>query len=414
MTHAPRISVIIPVFNQWAMTRACLESLSRHWREELEGPFEVVVADNASSDETPREAQALGQALFPGRFTLARHEANLGFSAACNLGAARARGSFLFFLNNDTEAMTPGLGRLAGLLESTPDLTGTGPLLTYPGDVRVQHLGIASTAAFKGQHYHHLVPLAHPLTSRRRRFFALTGAALMLRARDFRAARGFFEGYRNGYEDLDLALTLGRGRAVFTVDPDVRLIHHTSATPGRFDREAANFRLFQSRHPAGMPSDIGRLAAEDGLELSFNEWFEAVLSLPGPRSLELVREAQDQNDLDFLHELVLREPYWAEGYELVCELLESSGLAAQSLPLRALQTNFQATLASIGAHRRCAEMAGDRAALAEADTVLARARSRMGQPGLEDVAAATLAQARKNGDAPTLAACKLWFAARRR
>ena len=45
------ISVLIPVYNNWELTRACLEALaaSRDGQE-----LEVIVVDNASSDATPQ------------------------------------------------------------------------------------------------------------------------------------------------------------------------------------------------------------------------------------------------------------------------------------------------------------------------------------------------------------------------
>ena len=97
--NIPAFSVVIPVFNNWELTRACLQSL----REHTSGiDVEVVVADNASSDATARELLPLGEALFHGRFQRLRFEKNRNFGPACNAGARAATAPFVFFLNNDT------------------------------------------------------------------------------------------------------------------------------------------------------------------------------------------------------------------------------------------------------------------------------------------------------------------------
>ena len=94
-----QLSVIIPVWNCWELTRNCLTSL----REFTPGNFmQVLVVDNGSSDETPSHLPALGKQLFGQNFVHLRNEQNLGFAKACNQGAALAQAEMLFFLNNDT------------------------------------------------------------------------------------------------------------------------------------------------------------------------------------------------------------------------------------------------------------------------------------------------------------------------
>jgi O-antigen biosynthesis protein len=46
----PRISIVNPVFNQAAYTAACLDALAKD--EEVRTSAEVIVVDNASSDDT--------------------------------------------------------------------------------------------------------------------------------------------------------------------------------------------------------------------------------------------------------------------------------------------------------------------------------------------------------------------------
>lgn len=94
-----KYSIIIPVFNKAAFTRQCLDTL----RPTLEGAGEgeIIVVDNASSDET--------QELLAGYpwITMIRNEVNAGFAGANNQAARVARGEYLVLLNNDTKAF-PG------------------------------------------------------------------------------------------------------------------------------------------------------------------------------------------------------------------------------------------------------------------------------------------------------------------
>lgn len=55
--HAPRVSIIIPVFNKWELTRNCLAAL----REHTPGDIEVIVVDNASADETASGLEPFGR-----------------------------------------------------------------------------------------------------------------------------------------------------------------------------------------------------------------------------------------------------------------------------------------------------------------------------------------------------------------
>lgn len=152
-------SAIIPVFNKWELTRACLESL----RQNTPGAdFAVIVVYNASSDATATDCLPLGQALFPGRFRYLRFAANRNFGPACNAGAQAADSPLLFFLNNDT-LLEPGwLPPLLRALDLDARTGAVGPLLCYPHDprlgVRVQHLGIAVGPQLYPSHLYEYFP----------------------------------------------------------------------------------------------------------------------------------------------------------------------------------------------------------------------------------------------------------------
>src|ERR671925_1106267 len=91
MPHAAA-TIVIPVWNRWELTRACLESL----RPTLGPRDRVVVVDNGSEDATAAGLRAYRW------LKVVTNAENRGFAAACNQGAAEAGGEGVVFLNNDT------------------------------------------------------------------------------------------------------------------------------------------------------------------------------------------------------------------------------------------------------------------------------------------------------------------------
>ena len=70
-----RVSVIIPAWNLWEMTAACLRSLAEC---SIGEDLEVLVVDNGSTDATARELEPLGQRLWGADFRALRLPENLG------------------------------------------------------------------------------------------------------------------------------------------------------------------------------------------------------------------------------------------------------------------------------------------------------------------------------------------------
>jgi GT2 family glycosyltransferase len=93
----PSVSVIVVTYNNLNLTKACLQSLEENNEYER---LEIIVVDNASSDETPAFLKNWASG-FENRKLILNQE-NRGFSAANNQGLAMSTGDFLVLLNNDT------------------------------------------------------------------------------------------------------------------------------------------------------------------------------------------------------------------------------------------------------------------------------------------------------------------------
>jgi GT2 family glycosyltransferase len=127
MKSAIKTSIIIPCFNRVDRTAECWKAL----RPSLADPdsVEVIFVDNRSTDET---AKFLAELEKDSGVRVIRNEKNLGFAAACNQGAAQARGEFLVFLNNDIVPLKNWLEPLIELLSSRRDVGVVGARLLIP------------------------------------------------------------------------------------------------------------------------------------------------------------------------------------------------------------------------------------------------------------------------------------------
>jgi GT2 family glycosyltransferase len=117
----PLVSILVVTHDGLPWTRMCLESLDRRtdWPR-----FDVIVADNASTDGT---REWLGDEERQGRLLAVMLPENRGFAAGVNAAAAHAHGEYLCLLNNDTMVTRGWLSSLVRHLEKDPDLGMVGP-----------------------------------------------------------------------------------------------------------------------------------------------------------------------------------------------------------------------------------------------------------------------------------------------
>lgn len=101
------ISIIIPTYNEKKVLEECIESLGAQTYKE----FEIVVVDDGSTDGTPEIIQNLQKTL-PNFLALSQNHKGAG--AARNLGAHKAKGEILVFVDSD---MTFDANFLARLVE---------------------------------------------------------------------------------------------------------------------------------------------------------------------------------------------------------------------------------------------------------------------------------------------------------
>jgi glycosyltransferase involved in cell wall biosynthesis len=214
------ISVIIPTYNRAGFLADAIASV----RAQEHGPHlqtEIIVVDDASSDNTPEVIASLGEGI-----RCIRLAENRGPSAARNAGIQAARGEWLAFLDSDDVWMAGKLHKQAALmqLDENTDLVW--------GKVVVESLEPDSP------HFNSLY---------NEPFVAVQVGSGLYRRRVFDDAHaGLFDEQMRAGEDFDW-LNRARERAVRIVlhdDVVVRYRKHNASLTGLFQNYSTGRRIF--------------------------------------------------------------------------------------------------------------------------------------------------------------------------
>jgi GT2 family glycosyltransferase len=213
------IDVVIPVHNGWALTERCL----RHLRAQTLA-HGVVVCDNGSTDGTPERLRT----SFP-EARVVELGGNLGFSVACNRGAAAGNGDIVVLLNNDVDCLPDFLERLVAPFADDERLGSTASLLLTPGEERLESFGLAVDPTLAGFPRLRGAPAGAAQTDRPR-LLGPSGAGGAYRRRAWEEVGGLDEGVISYAEDVDLALRLRSAGWSTTGVADAVAIHVGSAS----------------------------------------------------------------------------------------------------------------------------------------------------------------------------------------
>lgn len=215
----PAISVLIPAYNGAAWLP---ETLSRLAAAADGVPFETVVVDNASSDETAsicREKTGVQVHV---------NATNLGFSRAVNQAAAASRGKVLVVINQDLYLEPSSLKTIHEFLSSHNVLAGGA--LSFQDGAEQPSCGPFPTLA--GTVGRMLLPrrirkydLTRSSGQEAREVDWVTGAFIGFRREAFNTIDGFDEDYFMYYEDVDFCLRARRAGFPSYFLPTAKAIH---------------------------------------------------------------------------------------------------------------------------------------------------------------------------------------------
>ncbi len=113
-SHGPRMSVVIPNYNHGRLLPEALRAIER----QSTPPFEVIVVDDGSTDDSIVRLQSLASEM--SWLQIHRHGENSGVNAACNTGLARVRGDFVLFTAADDRLDGDMIGRASAAAAEFP------------------------------------------------------------------------------------------------------------------------------------------------------------------------------------------------------------------------------------------------------------------------------------------------------
>ena len=222
------ISVVIVTFNSSHILADALESIPTG--------CETIIVDNASSDNSSEIA-----ARYRARYI--QNKENLGFGAACNIGAAASKLKYIFFLNPDAVLRNNALEKLLETLTMHNDAAAVGPkLITKSGKTVWRHQSILHPQKRA------LLPPQEP--EGRCCVPLLTGAAILCRRDIFENIGGFDENIFMYFEDDDISRRLVDAGGYLIYEPEAEVLHDFGMSSGH------SFALTRMRSKKKIQSQI--------------------------------------------------------------------------------------------------------------------------------------------------------------
>ncbi len=223
----PEVSFIIVAYNNAGSIAACLSSIAANTSME----YEILVVDNSPDRETTLAVERVARSQEVPAVTLIKTPENLGFGRACNLGAGRASGEFLFFLNPDTQLRNDASAILADCLRRNPDAKAAGPAIcdaagriarTCRNLPTLFRIVLDATGLDQLFGAYKLTRFPHDTA---RKVEQIIGAAMLLRRADYEDLGGMDERFFMYFEEVDLCKRLTASGGDIWFWPEARVQH---------------------------------------------------------------------------------------------------------------------------------------------------------------------------------------------
>lgn len=243
---------------------------------------QVVVVDNGNWPGVAAELSRLAEA--EPRLTILSGQGNVGFAAACNLGAAALDTPFLLILNPDARLPEGGIAALltegAKASPDKPFLIGgkltdpdgteqagarRGPLTPWTAFVEMTQLyRIAPRHPYFSRFNNH----RQPCPGKTVEMPVISGACMLMPKPAYEGLKGMDERYFLHVEDVDFCLRFGKAGGTVLYAPKVEIVHHKSSSRSnkakveRLKAQSVNRyfdRHFKGVYPPGFLPLVGAL-----------------------------------------------------------------------------------------------------------------------------------------------------------
>ena len=230
------VSIVLVNYNTRKLLADCLESIYRFTSDVT---FEVIVVDNASSDGSEEYICK----RYPGVNWVNSGE-NLGFGRANNLGASRAKGKYLFFLNTDTLLLNNAVAEFLAYAQAY-EAAGVGALGCWLLDTNrkpTASYGFFPNAKNEIKYLLGKYPLPTvQMASTERLVDYVTGADLFVNKELFGRMGGFDPHIFMYYEETDLQYRMALAGWKRMIIPSPQIVHLEG---GSFKDKGLSFRRF--------------------------------------------------------------------------------------------------------------------------------------------------------------------------
>lgn len=232
MGNTIELSIIVVSYNTRDYTTKCLESVLKNTGELS---FEIIVIDNASSDDSQ---QAIHQQL-GNKVRLITLDKNVGFGAANNIAAKDARGEYFLLLNPDTVVLDSAINNLLKFAKCNPDAG------IWGGKTIFDNGSLNPSSCFARQTVWSLVCQALGLTSALRKTSVfnpegmgswdrsnarhvdiVSGCFLLTKKEHWITLGGFSSDFFMYGEDADLCLRFKRLGFTPMITPEAKIVHY--------------------------------------------------------------------------------------------------------------------------------------------------------------------------------------------
>lgn len=249
---ATKVSLIICTKHNRKVLAPCLRAIAKSSYKN----FGVIIVDNGGRTTENENWYELFRNI---DLQVLWWDKPFNYSAVNNLGASKASGDVLLFLNDDTEAVSKDwLNEMLGWVQH-PGIGIVGAQLLWKNG-RIQHggdvLGMNGFAdhLFTGANPYEWTLMGSPHWYRN--VSAVTGACLMIRRNLFEEVGGFNEAFHLCGSDVELCLRVRRAGHRIVCTPFAGVLHHERATRGGYDDAAdvyTSFWHYQSKLYGGDP-----------------------------------------------------------------------------------------------------------------------------------------------------------------
>ena len=219
----PMVSIVIPVYNQFSFTYACLQSILKNTDDVS---YEIIIGDDGSDDLTVDIEKVVKN------IQIQKTEKNVRFLRNCNNAAKYAKGKYIFFLNNDTKVQKEWLSSLVKLIENDSTIGMVGSKLVY-ADGRLQEAGGIIWNDGSGWNYGNRKDPNFPEYNYVKDVDYISGAAIMIRKTLWTEIGGFDELFAPAYcEDSDLAFAVRKKGYRVVYQPKSVIVHYEGISNG--------------------------------------------------------------------------------------------------------------------------------------------------------------------------------------